>query len=359
MFRKGKAKTYWVRFWCNGADHKFSLKTRYKNEALKKVTEIAAQVEAGNYQKIALEPEQALAMSDGVQQYIRYLQSEGRAPKTWGRYQGELKRFAEFTATHGATRMDAITMLHLDAYRDHRRQSRKPRTVHHESVVIKQFFSWCRRRNLIAINPIAEYELQKPRPAKMPKPTIEHVRQILGVAAEPRMTQYAVLAFTGMRVSEMQHLLLSDVDLEGNWLSIVSRAGARTKTQMDWRVPIHPILRELLVALPQSHRKWLFTAGPSSKFPQGGNWMNVKTINDDFKALLKTLEIPAGRDQDGFTIHSLRGFFKSHCVNHGVPREVVDSWQGHTMRATASDMYYCLPDDVSQDWMAKVPFSLE
>ena len=85
----------------------------------------------------------------------------------------------------------------------------------------------------------------------------------------------------------------------------------------------------------------------------------VKWATDDFKTLLKTLNLPAGRDQDGFTIHSLRGFFKSFCVNHGVPREVVDSWQGHTMRATASDMYYDLPDEVSQRWMAKVPFRLE
>jgi integrase len=125
------------------------------------------------------------------------------------------------------------------------------------------------------------------------------------------------------------------------------------------KVPIHPRLRAMLEAYPPSSGKWFFAAGPSNKFPDGTDWLNVKQLNEDFKKLLRELQIPAGREEDGFTIHSLRGFFKSHCINSGVPREVVDTWQGHTMRATASDLYYSLPDDVSQAWMQKVIFDLD
>jgi integrase len=83
--------------------------------------------------------------------------------------------------------------------------------------------------------------------------------------------------------------------------------------------------------------------------------MNTKRLNEDFLKILKELGIPAGK-KDGFTIHSLRSFFKTFCINAGVPREVVDIWQGHAPDRSASAGYYKLSNEDSQIFMKKVPF---
>ena len=84
----------------------------------------------------------------------------------------------------------------------------------------------------------------------------------------------------------------------------------------------------------------------------------MRDINEQFQELLKQLKIPAGKKNDGFTFHSLRSFFKTFCINAGIPREVVDYWQDHAgdRRPTAGDLYYKLSDEDSQAFMNKVPF---
>ena len=187
-------------------------------------------------------------------------------------------------------------------------------------------------------------------------PNLEQVDRILKAAKEPRRTQYAMLAFTGMRSAEMQHLLRVDVDLKGNWVHIISRHGAETKTRESRKVPIHPRLRTLLEARKKTSHTWFFTAGPSNKFPHGGHWVNPKRLNEDFLKNLRSLGIPAGRKKDGFTIHSLRHFFKTFCINTGIPKPAVDTWQGHHGDHSASAYYYRLSDSDSQKLMLKVPF---
>jgi integrase len=130
---------------------------------------------------------------------------------------------------------------------------------------------------------------------------------------------------------------------------------ARTKVGNDWRVPLHLRLAGILRALPMPKDGFLFTAPPSTKYPDGGHWINTKHLNDDFVKTVIKLGMPAGRDH-GFTIHSLRHFFKSFCVTHGVPREYVDDWQGHKSIKSASDLYVHTFEDESRRLMNSVPF---
>ncbi len=185
---------------------------------------------------------------------------------------------------------------------------------------------------------------------------MEQVDKILEAAKEPRRTQYAVLAFTGMRSGEMQHLLRVDVDLYGNSIHIISRDGAETKTRESRKVPIHPRLRALVEALPKTKSQWCFATGPSNRYPNGDHWVNPKRLNEDFLKILRRLGIPTGRKKGGFTIHSLRHFFKTFCINAGIPKPVVDTWQGHHGDQSVSARYYKLADDDSQKFMFQVPF---
>ena len=53
---------------------------------------------------------------------------------------------------------------------------------------------------------------------------------------------------------------------------------------------------------------------------------------------------------------TLRHSFKTICINAGIPREVVDAWQGHRPDRSAGSAYYKLSDAESQRFMTMVPF---
>lgn len=120
-------------------------------------------------------------------------------------------------------------------------------------------------------------------------------------------------------------------------------------------MPIHPRLRPLLEAMATPKRSWFFESPPSPKYPQGGHYINVKHLNDEFVPLLKKLGLRAGR-QDGFTIHSLRHSFETICVNAGIPQRVIDTWMGHWSDRSMASVYYRLRDEDSQRFMKGVPF---
>jgi excisionase family DNA binding protein len=187
-------------------------------------------------------------------------------------------------------------------------------------------------------------------------PSLAEVDRILAALEEPDRTPVAVLAFTGMRSGELQRLKPDDVDLAGNFLHVVSRAGAETKTRQSREVPIHARLRPLLAALPRRARPWLFVAPPGRACTSGARPLNVKRLNERFLAALKVLGLPAGRAGGGYTLHSLRHAFETVAVNARIPQRVVDTWLGHTSDKSMAATYYRLSDEESQRFMREVPF---
>ena len=112
--------------------------------------------------------------------------------------------------------------------------------MHNEAVMLKSLLKWAKQRRYIRENPLAEAKFERPKLEPRGGPTQAQVEKALKKAREPRRAQYAVLAFTGMRSGELQRLRIEDIDLRGNWIHIVSREGAETKTGYSRKVPIHP-----------------------------------------------------------------------------------------------------------------------
>jgi integrase len=330
-----------------------SLKTKNKKVAVPRAVLLDAKLTAGNY-KTAPAP---TTINEAIDAYLEFLQTEERARGTITRYAGELHNFQSLSASEQATRLAQINPTLFDRFRAHCKQmGHFPATMFHESIVVKQWLKWCHRRHLVAENRLADYKLKKPEREPRDGPNLEQVNKILTAALGQRRIQYALLAFTGMRSGDAKRLHPEDVDLEQGWIKIVSRKDAETKTRRSRKVPIHPRLHALLTTMPKNKRPWFFMAGPSPRYPQGDNWINPNRLNDDFLALLSKLKLPAGRKQDGFTIHSLRHFFETFCVNARIPQRVIDTWLGHRSDQSMAAVYYKLSDVDSQAFMDEVPF---
>jgi site-specific recombinase XerD len=354
IYRRGKRGTWTADFLVDGVHQRRSLKTTNKKFAVRRAFEIDNRLSSGTYRP----PSPATTISAANQQYLDYLRAEGRASKTIVRYQGELKTFDEFCRQRNVHRLAQITPAVLDAYRAERRKTHHPKTLFHETIVFKQLLRWSESRRLIAENPLRHYRVAKPISLPKPAPTLPEVQQILAAATPRRRLLFATLAFTGMRVGDLRRLRQPDVDCGSGWFHVVSRPGAETKTRQSRKIPIHPELLTLLATYKIRKGPLFFSAEPSSKFPEGGHEISDKKLNEDFQHVAAKLGMPIGREA-GYTLHCLRRFFETFCINSGVPQRAVDVWMGHRSDKSMGAVYYSLSDAESKAMMAKVPFSLD
>jgi len=351
LYQRGKKNTWVADFWRDSQHCRQTLKTSNKKVAIERATKLAASLVDGSYHR----PVPSVTIAESMDAYVEHLQTEGRARKTIVKYRGIFGVLLSFLRESGVTRMGQFTAIHFDRFRAHRKQDHHLKTLYTEGIVIKQFFRWARRRKLVLNNPLDDIKLSKPKLVPKAGPTLEQINMILAATRSEFRAMIAILAFTGMRSGELQRLLVDDHDARGNWMHVVSRPGAETKTQQSRKVPIHPRLQGILTGLRRSTGPWLFTAEPSNKYPHGGNWINAKKLNDKFKNVLMKLKIPVGRE-GGFTIHSLRHSFETITVNARIPQRVVDTWLGHTSDRSMASVYYRLSDEESQKFMHLVPF---
>lgn len=353
---RGKKKIWTADFWNDGAHRRQSLKTSNKKVAIDRATKLERDLLHGTHRVVR----QEVSIEQAVEDYLTYLTAEGRARKTIVKYRGQLETFRDFCHEQRVRPLGRISPSLFDRYRAHRRDDLHHNTHSQEDLNIKQFLKWCMSRHHLSVNPLADVEISKPILTARPAPTLAQVQNILNSCSASRKAMLAVLAFTGMRSGELRQLRREDVDLEGGWFRVISRDDARTKTKTSRKVPMHPVLQTLLKSQSSSPGPWLFCAEPSSKFPAGDHWVSTKKLNEYFLARVKQLGLAAGRDTEGgYTIHSLRHFTETHCVNAGIPQRVVDTWLGHKSDRSMASVYYRLNDEESHRFMHGLDFALQ
>jgi integrase len=351
IYRRGKKEIWVADFWRDGAHHRQSLRTSNKKVALDRAMKLASDLAHGNYQS----PLPTLKLQDVVDSYIGYIEAENRARKTVVKYRGVLTSFVEFSVKVGVGRLNQVTPSHFDRFRAERRVDHHVKSLYCEAVIIKQLMKWAKSRRLIVENLLADIKLSKPPSEPKAGPSLDQVNQILAALVDRIRPMIAMLALTGMRAGELQRLRTEDIDFDANWVHVRSRPGAETKTRESRKIPVHPRLRLILAGLPRSKQPWVFTSGPSTKYPAGDHMINIKRLNEQFQRVVTRLSLPTGREA-GFTLHSLRHFFETFAVNSGIPQRVIDTWLGHRSDKSMASVYYALSNEDSQVFMSKVPF---
>jgi len=243
------------------------------------------------------------------------------------------------------------------AYRAERKSALAEKTLYTRLMIVKTFVNWCcADGELLDNNPLSRCKVAMPYITPKFSPTPQQVNSILNKAVNPRLAQYAALAFTGLRVGELSMLRPCDVDLTAGWIRVVGREGWVPKTRQARKVPIHPRLRQILQQQVTTLKDSASRAYVFSDYIDGSRPINVRTINVDLQALAKSLGIPVSRKTNGLVIHSLRHFFETQAVDSGVPQFVVDQWMGHRGHALMGRTYYGQSDEKSVLLMKKVKF---
>jgi integrase/recombinase XerD len=207
----------------------------------------------------------------------------------------------------------------------------RPRSTARQLSSFRRFFRYLIREGLIAEDPTAQIAMPKIG-RSLPRSLSEsEVEALLGapVVADPLghrdRTMLEVLYATGLRVSELVHLKLAQVNLNQGVVRVLGKGN-----------------RERLIPLGEEAVRWLKTFIDTGRadilldrstdflFPtRRGDRMTRQA----FWHIIKRYARKASVDQD-LSPHTLRHAFATHLLNHGADLRVVQMLLGHSDLST-------------------------
>lgn len=318
------------------------LGTPNKREARRRAMEIQKRLDAGERRT----PPSRATITQLIDRYEAFNRDRDLAPKTRAKYSADLEKLRRFCREAGITRADRFDE---EAYARFgawlRQQTHKQGTSYASKsnyttlTVCKQMFKWAWRQRLATTTSLASTRLPSAKPRPQPCFTTEQVEGMLATCEGVTHAAIAILAYTGLRVGELEQLHWADVHLEMGELGMlhVHRGGSTgsTKDREARFVPIDPKIRPVLDALPRDDDLVL---------PE----LRARTLLAQIKRLC--IKLGYGRS---YKTHSLRHHFASMCANSSIPYRMALAWMGHSS-SSILDLYYHLHDAESEAAMIRM-----
>lgn len=265
-------------------------------------------------------------MREEIERFENYLSTVKRASKnTVAAYIRDLVKLENFMNEHGKKCMEEITATNLTTYVLYlERQGLSTATISRSIASIRAFFMYMLRQGRIVQDPSEQLKPPKVE-KKVPETlTIEEVNLLLEQPSgdSPKelrdKAMLELLYATGIRVSELIALKMTDVNLNLNY--ICCKVGEKERI-----IPFETAAKTALVRYIQSARgnmcgntDYLFTNCQGTPMTRQGFWKIIK----HYAAM-------AGIQKD-ITPHMIRHSFAAHLVNNGADLKAVQEMLGHS-----------------------------
>lgn len=267
-------------------------------------------------------------MKQDIQNFIQYLHQEKQTSEnTEVSYERDLKKMCLYLQEHGVEQLDAVTTEILDSYvLTLENSGLKPATVSRSVASMKAFFHYEVTEHHISEDP--SLHLKAPKVEKK-APRILSTDETERLLSQPKgntpkelrdKAMLEVLYATGIRVSELISLRLTDVDLKNSCITCASTHKGRV-------IPITQTVKETLSRYLKSGRPelvkdedsvWLFTNCSGEAMSRQGFWKLIKSYGKR-----------AGIESE-ITPHILRHSFAAHLVCSGADLRIVQQILGHS-----------------------------
>lgn len=267
-------------------------------------------------------------MTQDIQNFIQYLhQEKNTSENTEVSYARDLKKMNQYLLTQGICDVNEVTATSLTSYVIYlEKEGRKPATISRSIASMKAFYHYMEKERRLAVDP--SERLKAPRiEKKMPTVlTTEEVTRLLeqpGGTSPKELRDKAMLELlyaTGMRVSELIHLQVDEVNLQLGYVTCKEHEKERI-------IPIGNVSRDALILymdkardtfVKDSKEKTLFTNCSGKAMSRQGFWKVLKGYAD-----------AAGIKRD-ITPHTLRHSFAVHMLQNGADIKSVQEMLGHS-----------------------------
>ena len=321
--------------------------TRTKDKRLAQTIhdEVARSFNLARYGLIDLEEtgqQEVIVLGEFIDKYINFARSSFE-PKTVELIYTSFKALTE--TVKGDPTIDKIRPQHIEHWKVHVLQTRKPTTLSMYFRTLAAAFERARTWGYIESNPFRSVE--RPRTRKDgPPPAFfsdEQIVSLLETAGEDsrfgKMIKFYL--YTGLRRNELIYLEWEDVNLVRREVEVVASKARRwkgrdyhhrTKNGLPRRLPINDSLLSLLEQLLNEQRSNESLSDCSLVFPCPvarstdaiGPW-SERAVSRKFKKLIHKAELPTE-----LSLHSLRHTFASNLVQRGISLYIVGKLLGHT-----------------------------
>ena len=255
------------------------------------------------------------------QAWAAYEPAARRDNRAWQTDSGRAKHLVRWLGDKTCT---ALTLRHVDEYRDHRLLESTQRgappsaaTLDREVELLKRLLSYASSTGLLTGNPLAEVKLlRKPNVRRRVVEEVEFER--LFEASEATLKPLLLVAFdTGMRLREILDLQWSQVDLRTGVIRLLPQD---TKAEDARTVLLTARVLRALKALPRGASGVAVFPNPST----GAPWQDIRQA---FRRAVVASKL------EGLWFHDLRRSFVTRARKLGISESVVMRMSGHRTRA--------------------------
>ena len=267
-----------------------------------------------------------------IANFVEYLKDVKKTSRnTQVSYQRDLLQLCEYLEGQGIYEVPKVTRTSLNSYILYlEREGKATTTISRVLASIKAFFHYEFSMGNIKRDTA---ELLKAPKIEKKAPVILTVEEIEALMAQPcgrnakeirDKAMLELLYATGIRVSELVHLKLEDVNLNVGFITCRDQ-------QKERMVPFGKVARKALqeylmnsrgILLKGRESEWLFTNCSGLPMSRQGFWKIIKFYGD--KAGIKS----------DITPHSLRHSFAAHLLRNGADIHAVQAMLGHSDTST-------------------------
>lgn len=265
----------------------------------------------------------ALAIAD----YLHYIRIErGLSENTIKSYRQDLQQFGDYLTTEKLA-LDAVDHVVVLAWLNHLRLAGKSNnSVIRMVTSLRKFFGYLAQENLVTPNPMQDIKPPKKATHLPAVLTVAEIDALLAVPTDKTPLEIRnralleVMYATGLRVSELVNLKLSDLHLQ---LGLIQTIGKGDKERIipigevaaDWLTRYFSVSR--LALLKGKVSPYVFLNDRGGQLTRQGVWK-----------IIKKLVVAAGITKD-VSPHTLRHSFATHILENGADLRIVQELLGH------------------------------
>lgn len=271
-------------------------------------------------------------LTDAHVLFTDHLKAAGKAHATVIAYSKDIEQLVEFVAKKGKTQVDEVQSEDIDEFKELLKKQRYTgKSISRKINSIKAFFRFLMSQGLLTSNPADEIlhpKFDQSPPRVLSKLEYRALRD--ACRGDVRMSAVVeILLQTGMRISELAALELSDVDFDRNIITIRPQ-NSRGARKVPMNLAAKNALQEYMTVRPRAREKVIFLTKTCRPFLV----RNIRTAIDRYFRLAGIRDAKVNDLRHTFIVEQLRA---------GTPLVYVSQLVGHK-RITTTEKYLKLID---------------
>jgi site-specific recombinase XerD len=264
---------------------------------------------------------------DAQAKFTENLRANGKAHATVIAYSKDIEQLADFLSKRSKTLLSEVVPEDLEAFKELLKKQRyTSKSISRKINSIKAFFRFCVSEGLVEGNPTQE--ISQPKFDQTPPRILSRLEYRAlrdSCRADARMHAIVeILLQTGMRISELAYLQLTDIDLERELIYIQAQNSREAR-----RIPLNAAAKksilDYLKLRPRAKEKTLFLTKTCRPFLV----RNIRTAIDRYFRLAGVKDAK---------VNDLRHTFVVEQLKAGTPLVYVSQLVGHK-RITTTEKY--------------------